>query len=362
MKEFLFFGPIYGFAFLAMFAIRRARWLALALPGALIVTLAIVHFGTMGQGEAGLFLYLVGLVAALGFVAGGAGRAAVILIRQRTQRVPSEAVALLFLLGAPLVVKLWTEARENEHRRRYAPPSEQCKARLHDAVLGDRTVRLPLIPGITLQRAGRGERQVSFYIQERAREFCESTEAGKPRLAMVRIDFPQLPTRPEARQRPMCDAPRKEPWWPALCRHEAPEQTDLYSLALFDPARFDAETYLSLQVEPAGRDRAQYDQRWTRVGPFFRATVDQYTYWRASTWPGAASAYVARCYESTDLENKPNGLRCHAGYRLSPGVGLVYDFQVLDGRFVPEAIRQDKRVAAIARSLLAAHGAVPSRP
>ena len=54
MKELLFFGPVYGFAFIAMFAIRRARWLALALPAVLISTGALVHFGTMGQGEAGL--------------------------------------------------------------------------------------------------------------------------------------------------------------------------------------------------------------------------------------------------------------------------------------------------------------------
>ena len=221
-------------------------------------------------------------------------------------------------------------------------------------------MRLPLIAGITLQQVGRSKRQVNFYIQERAREFCESTESGKPRLAMVRSDFPQLETRPELRPRPMCNTPREEAWWPALCRHEAPEQMDLYSLALFDPARFDAATYLSFEVDAAGPDRVGYGERWAKDGPFMRATAGHETYWRGPARPGAASPFVARCYESTDREDKPNGLRCKAGYRLSPGVGLVYDFQVPDDRFAVAARRQDERVAAIARSLIAEDGTVPS--
>ena len=111
MKELLFFAPIYGLAFLAMFAIRRALSLAVALPGALLLTAVLVNSATEGKGEAGLGLYLMGVTAALGFLAGAAARAALLVIRRRTQRVPAAAVALLFLFGFPLGLRLWGAAQ-----------------------------------------------------------------------------------------------------------------------------------------------------------------------------------------------------------------------------------------------------------
>jgi len=215
-----------------------------------------------------------------------------------------------------------------------------------------RIVRLPLVWGIQVYEQRTVEKSISFYAQEEARAFCEATERGKPRLTLVRIDLPQLETAPETRQ-PICKAPRPEAWWETFCRYRRPEHTDLYSIVLVDPARFDTQKYLDFAFEPAGFPAQQYDSRWRQDGPFMRTGSGYDMYWRGPPRPGAASSYVARCYEDTRSRERPEGLRCKAGYRLTPGVALLYDFRVDGTDFVPEALRQEERASAIARSLLA---------
>ena len=149
MKLLLFFAPIYGLAFIAMFAIRRVLWLALALPAALVLIFLLVTLGTQGMGEAGLGPYLMGVVAAIGFASGTAARLTLLALRWGDSRRRTAAVGLLFLCGVPLTLRLWGYLQQREAQRRYAPPSMACRSRLHEVRLGDRTLRLPMLWGMT---------------------------------------------------------------------------------------------------------------------------------------------------------------------------------------------------------------------
>ena len=344
---------LYAVTFAAMFVLREPKWLGagILVAGGLVAG----HFfiGRNAGGDAGIGVFIFGAVAAFGFASGAAARGTLIALRRRhLSKRATITVFLLFFVGLPLAVNLWGAAQQRASQRRYAPASLECKMRLHEARLGDRIVRLPLVWGTQVYQGPTPAKAISFYAQEKAREFCERTERGKPRLTMVRIDLPQLETGRETLQ-PICKTPRSEAWWPALCRHQAPKHTDVYSVVLVDPARFDTETYLSFGFAPAERAEMQYDSRWRKDGPLMRTGSGYEMYWRGPPRPGAVSPYVARCYEDLNDRERPDGLRCKAGYRLSPGVGLVYDFRVDGSEFVPEALRQDERVSAIARSLLA---------
>lgn len=351
---------IYAVAFAAMFVLREPKWLGVGVLVA--VALLATHFfiGRNAGGDAGIGVFVFGAVAAFGFASGAAARGTLIALRRRQlPRGALVAVFRLFFAGLPLAIHLWGAAQQRASQRRYAPPSLECKMRLHDARLGDRTVRLPLAWGIQVGDGPTPSKSISFYAQEKAREFCERTARGKPRLTMVRIDLPQMDIKRDSRQ-PICRVRRREAWWPLLCHHRPQPQIDLYNIALFDPARFDSETYLSMTVEPPGGDRMQYDSRWQRDRAFMRIGSGYEMYWRGPPRPGAASPYLARCYEDLNDPVRPDGLRCKAAYRLSPGVALLYDFRVDGSNFVPEALRQDERVSAIAQSLIVGDATVPS--
>jgi hypothetical protein len=342
----------YTLAFAALFALRRPPLLAAGVAAAAVVIAILWRIGHSMSGEAGLGPALLMFVVAFGFASGIAARI-VVLTMARTTRPASleKIVGLVFYIGAPTLVIGWSWVQQERARARYAPPSLRCKTELHDARLGDRIVRLPLVWGIQVYEQRTSKNPISFYAQEKAREFCEATERGKPRLTLVRIDLPRLETAPETRQ-PICRSPRPDAWWATFCRYRRPEHTDLYSIALVDPARFDTRNYLDFTFEPAGSSATQYDSHWRQDGPFMRTGNGYDIYWRGPPRPGAASPYVARCYEDRRSRDRPAGLRCKAGYRLSSGVALLYDFRVDGSDFVPEALRQDERVSAIARSLL----------
>src|SRR4051812_42816825 len=286
---------VYTVAFFGLFLLRRPLWLAGGIAVAAGVIALPYAFARSITGEAGLGPALLLYVISFGFGVGLAARLVVLAAARWSKRKSLEKlVGLAFYIGAPALLIGWSKVHQERTRARYAPPSPDCKIRLHDARLGDRIVRLPLVWGIQVAQGPTPAKSISFYAREKGREFCEATERGQPRLTLVRIDMPQLESGRETLQ-PICRIQRREPWWPALCRHQARSPIDLYSIALFDPARFDSETYLSFTVEPPGRDRASGDPLWQRDGPFMRATIGRDLYWRRPPREGAASSYLARC-------------------------------------------------------------------
>ena len=343
----------YTGAFAALFALRRPLVLVAGAAAAAVVIAILLSIANSMSGDAALGPLLLIFVIAFGCGTGLVARLAVLAAARRSSRALralERMIGFACYVGAPALVIGWSQLQQQRARARYAPPSLECKMRLHEARLGDRVVRLPLVWGIQVSDGPNPRKFTSFYAQEKAREFCEATERGRPRLTLVRIDLPQLETASETRQ-PICKQPRPEAWWATLCRHRAAQHPDLYSIVLVDPARFDSKTYLSFTFEPAGQP--SYDSRWREDGPFMRTGSGYDMYWRGPAPPGAASPYVARCYEDRRNPDRPEGLRCKAGYRLSSGVGLLYDFRIDGEEFVGEALRQDERVSAIARSLLA---------
>ena len=349
---------LYAVAFGAMFMLREPAWLA---GGGLLAALAVAgHFalGSDATGDAGIGVFIFGAVAAIGFASGAAARLTLIALRRGESRRRTAAVGLRFLCGVPLAFRLWGFLEQRETQRRYAPPSMACKTHLHEARMGDRTLRLPMLWGMTAHTARDLSGQISFYQQEQAREFCEAAEEGRARLTMVRIDFPQLHVEPHPNQ-PLCLSPRPEAWWRELCRYQRPAQFDLYSIALVDLKRFATARFLSITPLPPGPDERSYGAQWAREGPFMRTGSGYDIYYRGPPRPGAASPYLAHCYEDRNDQVRPDGLRCKAAYRLSREVGLVYDFRIDGEEFAAEALRQDERVFAIARSLVADDGTVP---
>ncbi len=350
---------LYAVAFGAMFMLREPAWLA---GGALLAFLAVIgHFalGRNATGDAGIGVFIFGVVAAVGFASGAGARLTLLTLNWGESRQRSTVVGLLFLFGIPLAFQLWGYAQQKASQRKYAPPSMACKLRLHEIRLGDRMVRVPMIWGMWAETEGGLSDRKHFYQQEQAREFCEMAERGDGRLTMLSIDFPQLFDMPNPLL-PICQSPRPEAWWKELCRFKRPEHFDLYSIALVDPKRVDMQHRLSISPPAAGPDKARYDERWTKEGPFMRAGSGYRIYFRGPARPGAASPYLAHCQETRNDPGRPDGLLCKATYRLTPGVALYYYFRIDGEQFAAEALRHDERAFPIARSLIVAEGAVPS--
>ena len=349
---------IYAITFGAMFVLREPAWLA---GGGLLACLVVAgHFalGRNATGDAGIGVFIFGMAIAIGFASGASARLTLLMLGWGESRPRTAAVGLLFLLGVPLGLQLWGFAQQKAAQRKYAPPSMACKLRLHQMRMGDSMLRVPMIWGMWAETESGLSRRMHFYQQEQAREFCEMAERGDGRLTMLSIDFPQLFDMPNPLL-PICEAQRPEAWWRELCRFKRPERFDLYSIALVDPKRVDMQQRLSIAPLAAGAGEPPDDGRWTKEGPFMRTDSDYGMAFRGPVRPGAASPYLAYCQETRNDPGRPDGLRCKATYRLTPGVALYYDFRIDGDQFAATAQRHDARVFPIARSLLADDGAVP---
>jgi hypothetical protein len=349
---------IYAVAFGAMFVLREPAWLAGG--GALAFLVVVGHFalGRNATGDAGIGVFVFGMAIAIGFASGAGARLTVLTLGWGESRQRSTAVGLLVFIGVPLGLHLWGYAQQRAAQRKYAPPSMACKLRLHEMRMGDRTVRVPMIWGMWAETERGLSDRMHFYQEEQAREFCELAERGDGRLTMLSIDFPQLFDMPNPLL-PICQSPRPEAWWKELCRFKRPEQFDLYSIALVDPKRVDMQQRLSVAPLAAGSGEAPDDGRWTKEGPFMRAGSGSAIHFRGRVRPGAASPYLAHCQQTRNDPGRPDGLRCKATYRLSPGVALYYDFRIDGQQFARAAQRQDERVFPVARSLIGDEGTVP---
>ena len=361
MAEFLFLLVFYGVPFAALFLLRRPHWLA---AGAALATLVLAGLFVAMQnssGDAGMGAFFVFAAALVGFLSGLGARLVLFAMgRARDERAPPEKlVGLLFFLGVPLVIFIVSNVQQEQSRRRYAPPSDECRQKLHKVRVADATLHLPLLGGITLSESRTYGRLTSLYPQEKAREFCERAERETARYTMVRIDLPMLATSPVPRSRPPCDRPRPKTWWPVLCRYERAERYGLYSIALFDPRRYDAATMLSF-VPDGGRGAP--GPQWTRgADGFFRAQSEDSMFLRGSMGPGVRSRWSASCVHQTASGSGELQWRCRAGYYLPGGVGLVYDFASgLDTR-AAEARKYDDQAYAVAAGFLQDEGTVPAR-
>lgn len=362
MAEFAFFLLFYSVPFLALFLLPRLRWLAIGAGFALLLVGALLAVLQRSSGDAGIAAFLTFVVVTLGFVSGGVGRLALIALGPRGKgRKTTLLVAAVAYATLPALIVIRSQVREQQHRRRYAPPTAECRQKLHKVRVADATLYLPLLSGISLSESRTIGRLTTLYPPEKAREFCERAEKETPSFTAVRVDFLELEASPVLRNRPPCDRPRPQAWWPALCRYERGARVEIYSFALFDPARYDSERMLSFTLDSSD-ERAPLGPPWKRgADGFARAESQGAIYLRGSMGPGLRSRWIARCVHQSSSATGEQVWRCRAGYPMEGRVGLTYDFTAGLDTLAADARRIDGQVFAVATSLMQGDGAVPAR-
>ena len=364
MAQFLFLFVFYAVPFAALFMLSRPRWFAGGAVLAMLITAGLYGAMKRSSGDAGIAAFLVLSAVTIGFLSGGGARLVLFALGRSGDRkaLPVKLVGFLFFVGVPLLIAISSRVREERFKSRYAPPSESCRARLHEVKLGDSRLYLPLLTGIHLSEGRSIEKSTNFYPPEKAREFCERTARDAPRITAARIFFSSLETHPNLRLRPPCDRPRPQAWWPALCRFEKGNRMDIHTIGLFDTERYDSRTMLSLDLDSGEGSGVPVGRQWTHhPDGFDRAQRDDTTFLRAPTRAGAMSPRVGRCVQQSSTISEEIVWRCWAGYRLSPTVGLAYNFEAGIETFAADMRRIDGQVFAIATSLMRDEGAVPAR-
>lgn len=364
MAEFLFLLVFYGVPFVALFLLRRSRWLAIGVGIAIAMTASLWIAVQNSSGDAGMGAFFVFAAALVGFLSGLGARLVLFAIaRARDEKAPPEKlVGLLFFFGVPLVIFIASNVQQERSRRRYAPPSDECRTRLHEVKLADSRLYLPLLSEIQPSEGRSIEKTTNLYAQEKAREFCERTEREVPQLTAVRISFSPYEANPYVRYRAPCDRPRPQAWWPALCRFKPGKRMEIHSIGLFHIGKYDSRTMLSFELDSGEGSGIPAGRGWTsHPDGFARAQSDGTTFLRSATRTGAASPWVGRCVQQKSTISDEIVWRCWAGYRLSSTVGLSYNYEAGLDAFAADTRRIDGQVFAIATSLMQDEGTVPAR-
>ncbi|OJU00912.1 MAG: hypothetical protein BGN87_15755 [Rhizobiales bacterium 65-79] len=90
------------------------------------------------------------------------------------------------------------------------------------------------------------------------------------------------------------------------------------------------------------------DQSFVAVGDgISRFNDEHYSYFTRADLPG----YLARCYR-TGAKSRPE-LYCSAGYRLTPEIGLIYDFRADADDFAERSRAADARARKVVERLQA---------
>ena len=151
MAEFAFFLLFYSVPFLALFLLPRLRWLAIGAAVASLIVGGLFAAMQRSSGDAGIGAFLMFVVVALGFASGAVGRLALLALGPRGGgRKATLLAAALSYVTLPVLIVVESKVREAQHRSRYAPPSDECRSRLHEVKLGESCVDLPLLTGIDL--------------------------------------------------------------------------------------------------------------------------------------------------------------------------------------------------------------------
>lgn len=351
MALFLLFWPLYLVPFLVLFAIPRWRWFVPAAIAAACLTLWQWGDVQHADGPGALFAAAGVFVVAVGFVAGGTARVAVLATeRWLTGILPNAAFGTLFFIAVPLGVDLWGHAEDAARARRQAPPSLACRSRLFDATMAGAHLRVPLIRGLLLNQGPDFYPAYLFDVPEQARKFCSDAMRSPPALTNLTVNFYSgVQSDPAFRQKPLCDAPRKEAWWPALCRFDRDAPPPVLELSLYDVNRYHAGKMMAWDAD-RGLFYAKYypGLQWVPEGKFERAERGGEIEFRSAAWRGGASTYYAQC-----SPQHGDRLGCIAGYRLTPALGLVYQFRARKNSFERDALAADDYARKLATSFIA---------
>ncbi|MBC8129120.1 MAG: hypothetical protein H7Y08_02215 [Rhizobiaceae bacterium] len=350
MFQFVVIPYSIGFSLLALLP----GWRSLIAGSLGAVALSGWAFGDVGSMDSPAVIVALPMVgfASLGLFAGGLARAATLLGRARRWRLSHPLLVLpLVFVAVPALFLALAFWQNKAQEARLAPPSPECTARLHDAMIADVSLAIPLAPAIDVSLGQGYDPTFVFRINQHAREFCSSASAGVPSITRISIDVGgRVPRGPAGRNEAVCSQRRPFAWWQALCRESDTSDGAKYleAVNVYVLGRFDARVLLAMSAEITDWERSEMaaitpqragDGLLTYVGAhnifFTRADV-----------PG----YLARCYRMSQVDDLAD-LYCSVGYPLTAELGLVYRFRTREISFDRTARQADSSARAIFESL-----------
>lgn len=291
---------------------------------------------------------MVGL-AFLGVFAGFLAALIVLLTRKYARRwaLPVIILPATFITVPVLVFGLFFWQQTNLKARR-APPSASCLAHPHPVVLGGTPLALPLAPAFSVGQGREYDPSYPLDVNEKAREFCAKASAGPVKITNLTARLTPDYTRYLAvRRSAFCASAKPYGWWHDLCRREHddnppsdyPREVSFYALGKYNARRmhdFSADELERLKVD---------DRTAKELGRGVRRYGDgYYMYFTRRDVPG----YLARCYATGP--DKAD-LACVAGYRLTPRIGIIYEFVTPADTFAAKSVAFDQRARQVFESL-----------
>ncbi len=339
---YVIFFICYAIGFLLLAFVRRLQVLLPVGAGALLL-LAWALSDVTGEDSPGVFIAApMVLLVILGLGAGFIATLLVLWGRRYSQswKVPAIVLPATFIAVPALAFALTSWQRAGA-KARFAPPSPACLARPHPVILGDTPLAVPLAPGLSVGTGRDFFPNYLFEINEKARQFCAETAAG--RVTITNLTVRLVPARSPTD--PFCASSRPYGWWHDLCRRnyddppsDYPSKVTFYVLGEYDARRLHAFSADELaEFQPRGMAAVDLGDGVRRYGaerPYFtRADV-----------PG----YLARCHRTT----QPHAaLACVVGYRLTPRIGVIYDFTTRAADFPERSATVDRRAQEMLESL-----------
>lgn len=327
------------------------RWYLLLPMGAgLILLLGWALRGVFNEDSPGVIIAapMVGL-ALLGVLAGVIASLIILLTRRCSRGWTAPAIVLpTTFVAVPVVVFGLFSWQQTNMKARREPPSSACLTRLHTVVLGGTPLALPLAPAFTVGQGREYHPSYSLDVNEQARKFCEETAAGPVKITNLTARLTPDHTRHLAvRSSAFCANARPFGWWRDLCRREHdddppadyPREVTFYALG-----EYEANKMHAFSADQFARFKTGNLPVVELAGGVRRYGEEKYPYFTRSDVPG----YFARCYRTT----QPNAdLACVAGYRLTPRIGIIYDFTAMAADFPERSAIVDRRAREVFASL-----------
>lgn len=340
----------YGLGFACLAFLPRWHWLALGTLAASSFCLWLFRDLSQADGPGEVIAVFVAAALALGFASGFIARTIILGARWSGRIIPRAVTLLATLILIPPLAYGFSSWRTSVQKARWTPPKAECTSSLHAATLGTMRLALPLAPIIAV---GEGEEYAPTYqfdINEQARRFCRESAPLPPALTNVNLRLEPDPSNAlHLRSSWFCTQRQDYSWWSEVCRRqrgappsEYPVKMSLCWIDHYNAARMHAFSADQLKKPPAR------DGNFVDIGDGISRFNDAHnSYFTRADLPG----YLARCY-GTRSESRPE-LYCSAGYRLTPEIGLIYDFRADADDFAGRSRTADARAREVVESLRA---------
>jgi hypothetical protein len=337
-----------GFASLAF--LPRWRWLVLAGLAAFFLCSWAFYDLSGADGPGAAIAVFVAAALALGFVAGFAARAVILAAGWSGRMIPQASALLSTLVLVPLPTFGWASWHNAVQRARWAPPSAECTSSLHVATLGNMRLALPLAPVISVGQGAEYAPAYRFDVNEQARRFCQKSSGSPPALTNLTLRLEAGPSGPlNLRTSWFCARRQDYGWWDDVCRGKPGDPASEYpvKMTLYRIDRYNAARMHAFSADELGKPPADKGEFADIGGGVVRYSDEHDSYYKRADVPG----YLARCFQAKS--RRPPELYCDAGYRLTPELGLIYEFRTAPDDFAERSRQVDEKAREIVESLRA---------